>query len=393
MPGKASKCLLPLLAALLFLPLQAGAQEVYAAGGANFMTSTPAITSLVLEPRIFGSFDAGISWQTADCELARMCRSPRLGLGFSYATLGSCEFVPGSRAGDIYTVYGFVKRELVSAGAFSAGYFGQLGAALMTHYYDKTDNPGNLMYGGPFTFHAKGGLYARAQVSKDWSLGLDVGFRHNSASRLFIPNRGVNAVYAGLEAGYSIGSKTLSPWKGRELDESQKINSRFRVSVFAGGGIHKCMAEFYAARPLPVELQPDSYTPWFKGSAGIEAAWRYCRRTSTALQLELHYLGNIEALKRADQALYGKMADVYSPLSPGAGFMQELYFGQFSLGLGMGVYFYRQVGLKEYHGPLYQKVAFRLYPPALKTVYFGASLRAHTFDQADYLELSVGWII
>ena len=393
MKGKAFIQAALTVALLLLLPARSGAQEVYAGGGANFMTSTLAITSLVLEPRIFASFDAGISWKTTGCELARMCRSPRLGIGLSYAALGQCGFVPGSRAGDIYTLYGFVKRDLVSLGALSAGYFGQLGAALMTYPYHKTDNPGNLMYGGPFTFHAKGGFYARAQVSKAWSLGLEVGFRHNSASRLFIPNRGVNAVYAGMEAGCSIGQATLSPWKGRELDESQKVNSRFRFSVFAGGGIHKCMAEFYAARPLPVEQQPDSYTPWFKGSAGLEAAWRYCRRTSTALQLELHYLGNIEALKQADLALYGKMAEEYSPLSPGAGFMQELYFGQFSLGLGMGVYFYRQVGLKEYHGPLYQKVAFRFYPPALKSVYLGASLRAHTFDQADYLELSLGWII
>ena len=381
------------LAALLLLPVRAGAQEVYAGGAANFMTSTPAITSLVLEPRIFASADVGISWKTEDCELARMYASPRLGLGFSYAALGQCGFIPGSRAGDIYTLYGFVKRDLLSAGFFSAGYFAQIGAGLKTHPYHKINNPGNLMYGGPFTFHAKGGFYARAQVSDAFSLGLEVGFRHNSASRLFIPNRGVNAVVVGLEAGYYFGRTTLSPWAGRESDSSQKINDRFRFSVFAGGGIHKCMAEFYAARPLPVEEQPDSYTPWFKGSAGIEATWRYCRRTSTALQLELHYLGNIEALRKADMAQCGREADVYSPFSPGVGFLQELYFGQFSLGGGLGVYFYRRVGIKEYHGPLYQKVTFRYYPPELKSVYVGASLRAHTFDQADYLEISLGWII
>lgn len=378
---------------LSLLPLRARAQEVSAGGAANFMTSTPAITSLVQEPRIFVSADVAISWKTADCELARMYRSPRLGIGLSYAGLGLCEFVPGSRAGDIYTLYGFIQRDLLSLGAFSAGYFAQIGGALMTHPYHKINNPGNLLYGGPFTFHVKGGLFARAQVSKEWSLGLEVGFRHNSASRIFIPNRGVNAVTLGLEAGYAFGPATVSPWAGRESDASQKVNRRFRFSVFAGGGIHKCMSEFYAARPLPVEEQPVFYTPWFKGSTGVEAVWRYCRRTSTGAQLELHYLGNIEALRKADLARTGKEADKYSPLSPGISLIQELYFGQFSLGVGIGAYFYREVGIKEYHGPLYQKVMFRYYPPHLKTLYVGASLRAHTFDQADYLELSLGWII
>ena len=390
MAGKVLKCLAFLVA---LLPFKARAQEVYVGGAANFMTSTPAITTLVLEPRRFASFDAGISWKTADCDISDVYAAPRLGVGFSYAGMGSCATVPGSRAGDAYSLYGFLKGDLLTLGAFSAGYQAQIGASLMTHQYHKTDNPDNLLYGGPFTFLANGGVFARVQLTQAWSLGLDVTFKHYSACRWFIPNRGVNAVCVGLNTGYSFGNSTVSPGGRRSSDPALKVNAPFRVAFFAGGGIHKCMAEFYADRLLPPEQRQDSYTPWFKGSAGVEAVWRYCRLTSTGLQLELHYLGNMSVLPGCDEALHGKKADTYCPWAPGVGLTQELYAGPFSVGMGIGAYLYRQVGLQEYHSPLYQKITLRYYPPVLKSLFFGVAVRMHTFNQADYLEFSFGKII
>lgn len=377
---------------LLKIVAGAQAQEVYIAGDCNRFTDVKYITDLVQEPRVYGTFDVGIGWKTSGAEAARY-NYPRVGVGVSYATLGQCNFTPGSRMGDSFSLYGFFMRDLVQTGWFSAGYSIELGAALMTHPYDKYSNPLNVVYGGPMTFHAKGGIYALAQVTDRLALGIEATYRHNSSCRLFIPNRGVNAYGCSISARYSIGNRTLEPGSGPASDPDLPLNARWRVSVFGAGGIHKCNAEYYADQLLPPEERSDPYTPWFKGSAGLEATWRYCRRTSTALQLEVHYIANTEILKVCDERMYGSKDLEYSPWAPGIGFVQELYLGPFAAGAGAGVYLYRKVGIHEDHSRFYQKVYLRYYPPFLRSWFAGISMRAHTFNRADYLEFSVGKII
>ena len=378
---------------LLLLPTGAAGQEVYAGGGINRFTNYKYILDLVQEPRVYGTFDVGVAWKTSGGEAASMYREPKLGVGFSYATMGSCNCVPGSRLGDSFSLYGFYDRDLLSAGPFSAGYSAELGVAVMTHPYDKYQNPVNLLYGGPLTFHIKGDIYALARVSEHLSIGIEATYRHNSACRLFIPNRGINSYGCSLSARYRIGDARVMPFSERSSDPSLPLNACWRVSVFGAGGIHRCMAEFEADQLLDPADRQDSYTAWFKGSAGLEAVWRYSRRTATGLQLELHYISNTERLRECDNILYGTAEREYSPFAPGLGFVQELYFGPVTAGAGAGVYLYRQVGIHERHSSFYQKVYIRYYPPFLRSWFAGLSLRAHSFTRADYLEFSLGKIL
>lgn len=387
------RLLVTVLAAIpLLISVKARGQEVYVAGDLNHFTDVGYLNELVQGAKVYGTFDVGIGWKTKGADAA-MYNYPRVGFGLSYAALGAVQCTPGSRMGDSFSAYGFFMRDLVRTGWFSAGYSVELGLALMTHPYDKYDNPLNVVYGGPITFHAKGGVYAMAQVSDRLSLGIEATYRHNSSCRLFIPNRGVNAYGCSISARYAIGNHTLEPGGGPASNPELPINARWRVSVFAAGGLHKCNAEYYADQLLPPESRSDPYTPWFKGSAGLEAAWRYCRRTSTALQLEVHYIANTDRLKDCDQRMYGRQEPEYSPWAPGVGFVQELYFGPFTAGAGAGVYLWRRVGIHENHSRFYQKVFLRYYPPALRSWYAGISMRAHTFDRADYLEFCIGKIL
>ena len=146
---------------LCLLPAAAGAQEVYVSVAENAFTKARRTTRLVTGPLHFQAFDAGISWQVADSEAARLYGSPRIGVGFSYANMGSCECIPGSRLGDSFTLYARFDRPLLRLGAFTAGYDLEFGAALMTHHYDRFDNPDNQLYGGPYANHAKMGAYFR----------------------------------------------------------------------------------------------------------------------------------------------------------------------------------------------------------------------------------------
>ena len=376
---------------LLVCAASAQAQEVFVNVAENFLKPATNIKNLVLEPRRFQAFDVGILWQAAETEAAGIYASPRVGIGFSYANLGSLACVPGSRMGDSFSIYVRFERAFIQTSSFSAGYDLELGPALMTHYYDRYTNPDNRLYGGPYSNHIKMGAFGRLQVGRNLALRAELNFRHNSAGRIFVPNGGLNSYSCALGASYAVGSRTIHP--GAHRPEGDPLDRKFRVSVFAAGGVHRCMAEFKADLKLPLEERQDAYTPWFKGSVGADVIWRYSRRTSTGVQMELHYLSNMEALKRADDILFGPGERKYAPLAPGIGIIQDLYFGSFTAGVGVGAYLFRAFGEHEDHGLLYQKVGLRYYPPALKRMFAGVAIRAHHFGTADYIEFSFGTVL
>lgn len=380
------------LLTLLLLSATAGAQEFFVSVAENAFTKAHRTTNLVTGPLHFQAFDAGISWQVTDSETARLYASPRFGIGFSYANLGSCECIPGSRLGDSFTFYARFDRPLLQLGPVSAGYDLEFGAAIMTHWYDRFDNPVNQLYGGPYSNHTKMGAYLRMQASPRMALRAEVNFRHNSNGRLFVPNGGVNSVSYGLAAFYAVGDKTLKPGSRRPAT-GDPLERKFRVALFAGGGIHRCMAEYDVDLLLPPEQRQDRYTPWFKGSVGAEVDWRYSRRSSTGVQAEFWYLSNTDAIRRADNALYGPAARRYSPVAAGIGLIQDFYLGSFTAGIGLGGYLFKESGVHEDNGRLYQKVYLRYYPPALKRIFAGAAIRAHRFGKADYIEFSIGTVL
>ncbi len=380
------------LMALLSASTAAGAQEVYVSVAENVFTKTKRMERLVQGPMQFQAFDIGVYWKTSDTEAAGLYGFPRIGLGFSYANLGSLECIPGSRLGDSFTLYARLDRELLQWGIFSAGYDIEFGGAFMTRWYNRLTNPDNRLYGGPYANHAKFGAFTRLQISRTLALRAEVNFRHNSTGRLFVPNGGLNSVSYSLGAYYAVGDKTIKPG-ARRPEEDDPLDRRFRVAVYAGGGIHCCMAEFDADLLLPAEQRQEAYTPWFKGGIGAEIDWRYSRRTSTGAQIELQYLSNMDALRRSDTALYGPGDRKYSPVAAGIGLIQDLYFGSFTVGVGCGAYLYKKVGIHEDNGPLFQKVDIRYYPPAFKRIFAGMAIRAHKFGKADYVEFSLGTIL
>lgn len=376
---------------ILLSPAVAGAQELFVNVGENFMTTARPIMKFVMEPRRFQTVDVGIFWKTSDTETARLYGFPRFGIGFSYANLSPLECRGSSRMGDSYALYMHLDREFLQWGIFSAGYNIEYGIGLMTHYYDRYENYWNKLYGGPIANHAELGLFSRLQVSEHLAFRAEVNYRHKSSGRLYVPNSGLNAISCALGVHYAVGEHTLKPGGRRPAEDL--LDKRFRVAVFAGGGVHRCMAEFKADFEFPKEERQPSYTPWFKGSVGAEVNWRYARRTATGVQMEFFYLSNTEALRRADDILYGPAERKYSPFAAGIGLTQDLYYGSFTAGVGVGAYLFRQVGQHEDHGRLYQKVTLRYFPPALKRVFAGIAIRTHLFSQADYMELSIGTIL
>lgn len=367
------------------------AQEIGVSAAFNNFTKAVSLQKVFEQPRVFGAFDLKLGFKAEGTEYADLFGNPHVGVGFSYANIGSCRQAEGVRVGDTYTLYAFFHRPLLSTRAFSLGYSVEFGPAFMNHWFDPVENPKNNLYSGPLTMHSKLGIYALFNLSDRFSIGAEMAFRHNSTGRLYVPNEGLNSYSMAVSARYAVGDRVLHP--GEKIAADSPFGSKFRMSVFAGGGIHKCMADYLVDRKLPAEERKKDFTPWFKGSAGVEGIWRYSRKCSLGVQAELFYLSNTEALRVDDNIIKGEAERKYSPLSAGIGITQEVYFGSFTVGAGIGAYLYREVGFREDHGRLYQKVCLRYHPPFLSSYFGGISIRAHQFGRADYIEFSLGRII
>lgn len=367
-----------------------GAQELIVRGAANFHFDARKVQQISPTPA-FATVDLKLGWRLAeDEEFARLYNGPHGGVGVSYSLLGRMEYPYGSRMGDGVSLYGFFMRPLVRSGWFQLGYLLELGGSYLASPYDQVSNPLNNFYSSSFLIYLAGSVYASAQLSPHWAIGVEAGARHNSSGCLAVPNRGLSSGMVAFDVKYTIAERK----EPLHVEDSptQIINKPFRWGFFAGGGVHQCMEEMYRDRQLYPDPQtrPREYTRWFKGSVGLEAFWRYGRRLATGLGAEFFYYSDAESLRQVDAVRHPGEQGQYSSFAVGLLLLQEVYYRHVAAHGGVGVYLDRRMGLSDNFGSFYQELGMRYYPERLNGFFVGFNVRLHYLTVSDYMEITIG---
>ena len=386
----------------LFFVLHGGAQErdMSIRAGADRLTIgsfRDSYTSLGLNSALLElDFHTGTSSKGEG--FAKAWNYPVFGIGLSYNTLSDVKFKSAhGHYSDMVTAYGVMSRDLVRTGHFSFGYDVSTGLSYSDSYYNPLDNGANWFFSSPVLIFVSGGGHLAWMPGSRIEFIADISVRHNSSARFAYPNGGLNYWGGGLSARYHFhGRKDL---RGNVFTEPKVPAELYRrgwsLEVYAGGGVHKCAAEWNAAKKTMTkeEFASASLRKWPMASLSADLIYRAGGRFGLGLTVDGFYNSNTDRLKWSDEVVYGEEAVAeskgYAPLSLGGGLVQEVFYKEFALYVQEGLYAYRHMGIHGDHGRLYERAGVRYYPHSLAPFFFSACIKAHKF-KADYLDFTVG---
>lgn len=349
----------------------------------------------------FNAFSVTATWREkpgTGGSFAPAYNFPRLSLSLTHSTLGDVIFKDtGGQYSDMYTLTGNFSRDLYCPGALAFGYDMSLGAGYTADYYNRIDNYQNWFLGGPFVLYASGKVHLNWQIALKVDVEASFGICHNSSARLSYPNSGLNYLVAGVGARYWLQRTSTSAAQGLKTPRIARsdFHCGWGTEIYAGGGVHACAAEWQSkAETMDAEsFAATHFRRWPMASAGVDIIYRLNGRIALGVTAEAMYASNSSALRDADLILHTQeeidAGHGYGPFSAGAGAVQEIFYKNVALYAKEAVYLVRKTGVQGYHGPVYEKVGFRYYPPALSPFFFTAGIKAHMV-KADYLEFSVG---
>ena len=178
-----------------------------------------------------------------------------------------------------------------------------------------------------------------------------------------------------------------------------------QYAIVLGGGVHTCMAEWYAyveKETDPAKKQEIHLKKHPKLSLSFDAMYRYALRYATGASIDVFYSSNMDELEKADRIVYGDEAvensPGYAPISVGIAVVQEVYWKNLAVHVAIGAYPYRHKGVNgpeakaagdRERGWHYEKAGLRWYFPKLGDTFVGFAIKSHSI-KAEYLEFSVG---
>lgn len=77
------------------------------------------------------------------------------------------------------------------------------------------------------------------------------------------------------------------------------------------------------------------------------------------------------------------------PVYVGAYLQQSFYYRNVEVGIGLGVYLFKKLGIEDSKWN-YQRALIRYHFPKAGGIFLGFAMRAHSFDRSDTLEFSFG---
>lgn len=323
---------------------------------------------------------------------------PVFGIGLSYSTLSDVIFKsPSGHYSDMISLYGKLSRDLLRTRHVGFGYDVHLGMSYSSGYYDTQTNSGNWFFSSPVLLYVAGGGHLTWMVAPKLDIEARINVRHNSSARLSYPNGGLNYWGGGLAARYRFQSARPPAgdvFKTPRISEDS-FAKKWTFELYAGGGVHACAGEWRAlVKTVPKEeLSNSLLKKWPMASLSADAIYRLSGRLGAGVTVDGFWCSNTERLRWADSILYTEeevnASKGYSPFSAGVGIVQEIFYKNAALYVQEGLYLYRHMGIRGYHGPLYERAGIRYYPPALDPFFLSVCIKAHKF-KADYLDLTVG---
>lgn len=366
------------IALSLLIPALAQAQGLLVHSGADRLTAVGHRSSFV-QPDVWSGKIELLRRSDGDNAFSRAYNRPYFGLGATFIDQSST-ILKGTELGDALAVYGIMDRPLLETRIFGIGYDLGVGGAYTSRIFDPVSDAGNWFFGSHFVLFAKAGLHASAYISPRLQLVADAVVMHGSNARLSYPNNGLNFAGGGLSMKYSFSEPSRSSGSGVRV-QSDAYQKGWAYDIQIGGGLHSCGTEWVAT---------GRSGRWPRASLSMDAMYRFGGRFSAGVMADLFYSSNAHRLEEYDREIFGADAEaaLYEFLSVGAGVLGNVHYRDFAFSWSVGRYLRRNMGVRENHGPYYNKIGFRYYSPSTP-LYYGVSCKAQPF-RAEYLELSLG---
>lgn len=315
---------------------------------------------------------------------------PHYGLGVSYSNMGSIRCVPGSFLGDAYTLFGYSHFDLLRARYFSLGTNVELGLSYMTKKWNAQTNPLNYYVGSSVLVMVGVGLEAAFNITPRWEAGLNATVTHRSNGMLRTPNFGLNELALGLFARYNLSDRYLGKRGAAPLRPDFK---RWNYDVYFSAGVHSCDAErgVYLDKVLQEgeENRWGSFRPWLRLNLGAEVSYRYHPVFATGVGVDMSYTENWRRLAEYWELTHDGEKTSTCPVYVGAYLQQSFYYRNVEVGIGLGVYLFKKLGIEDSKWN-YQRALIRYHFPKAGGIFLGFAMRAHSFDRSDTLEFSFG---
>ena len=354
-------------------------------GGAGYVAPTFDWRDEMMSTFVYPASSLTFGYQTTekDSPYAALYGYPVFGVGIGWAGLSALRYNGISRLKDIFNLYGFAERTLLSRDCFSLDFVLDLGAGFNRALYDPERNPLNRNFGSYLLVYVSGGLDFHVPLTDHLEAGLSARFNHYSTGRLGYPNAGLNNPAACLSLRY----RNATPPKRRPAGAFPDPPSRFFCELYAGAGIHRCAIEWSVT---------GTTRPWAIFSFGGSANFRYRPHLSTGLAIDMYAETPtfLNRLQECERIACGKdQVDAYGPyrgFSAGAGVIQHLHYGPFSAFATVGAYLYRHNGIHDQRGKLYQRIGLKYLLPGSTGLFVAMDCKAHGFSRAAMMELTMG---
>ena len=354
-------------------------------GGAGYVAPTFDWRDEMMSTFVYPASSLTFGYQTTekDSPYAALYGYPVFGVGIGWEGLSALRYNGISRLKDIFNLYGFAERTLLSRDCFSLDFVLDLGAGFNRALYDPERNPLNRNFGSYLLVYVSGGLDFHVPLTDHLEAGLSARFNHYSTGRLGYPNAGLNNPAACLSLRY----RNATPPKRRPAGAFPDPPSRFFCELYAGAGIHRCAIEWSVT---------GTTRPWAIFSFGGSANFRYRPHLSTGLAIDMYAETPtfLNRLQECERIACGKdQVDAYGPyrgFSAGAGVIQHLHYGPFSAFATVGAYLYRHNGIHDQRGKLYQRIGLKYLLPGSTGLFVAMDCKARGFSRAAMMELTLG---
>ncbi len=288
--------------------------------------------------------------------------------------------------GHIIGLYGKFSRDLLNTGSFRMGYAISNGLGICTRPYSYPDNQANEFIGARFSIYFSTGLYAAYRFHPRFEVMLSGGLKHYSNSALGRPNKGVNTIGMSLGMRYYPYAESIPRY--RTYTPSSSPLRKLELDINAGCNLHTMIEEWYYFQGSP-STRSASFPVHPSFAASVSAMYRYHLKFSSGIGVDYIHPSYVSRSTSLDTAL-GSRNQTYSPHILGVSLKHEIHYRNLSLGVGLGYYLHRKLGLfeRQLSKPYYETIGLRYYIPRTP-LYVSYHVLAHLF-RADSMQFCLG---
>lgn len=297
-----------------------------------------------------------------------------------------------SGLGVMITPFMGFRRSLARGGKYDFGYKLENGLGFCTRPYNTESNAENNIIGNWLSVFVGLGVYAKYNVTPNFQLGVDAGFRHYSNGKLNQPNIGANTLDIGLTASYVLNPDTVAR-KPYVHGLAKGWKKHLYADVTLGVAPQTLLQDFnYDFTLMPAD-RSTSYKMYYAWSASGALMWSYSQKFSSGVGFDYVYIPFVSAMAESE-ARSGLVAGYeLSPHVLGVSLQHEAFYKNISMHVSIGYYLQKRLGCtadanqKRY----YETIGLRWYlPVSARRMFLGYNINACAI-KANFFQFVVGY--